>query len=159
MSKVCFIGHRDYCGDVEILKKVIEKEIEQGANFFTMGTHGNFDSSALIQCKKLREKYKCLEIQIVITSFNSIKKQLLYDDEWGKEYFTPYSDVETVMYEIEECYFKRRITESNKKMIDNCDTLICYVNANQKYGGSKIAMQYAHKKGLKVINLFNDNFE
>ena len=67
----------------------------------------------------------------------------------------PYSDVKTLMYEIEDIFFKRRITYSNKKMIDECDTLICYVDENFSNSGSKSIMKYAEKKGLNVINLFD----
>lgn len=85
--------------------------------------------------------------------FKKIEKQLLYDDEFGKEYETPFSDVSTTMYEIEEKHYKRQIIESNHQMIDNCDTLICYVNKKHNPSGAKLAMNYAKRKGLKIYNL------
>ena len=60
------------------------------------------------------------------------------------------------MFEIEETYFKRQITESNRKMIDICDTLICYVNKKHNHSGAKLAMNYAKRKGLKIINLYDE---
>lgn len=41
-------------------------------------------------------------------------------------------------------------------MIDKCDTLICYVDKKQKPSGAKTAMNYAKRKGLKIINLFKE---
>lgn len=49
---------------------------------------------------------------------------------------------------------KQRITASNKQMIDSCDSLICYVEPNAWKSGAKTTMNYAQKKGLKIINLY-----
>ncbi|HAJ77963.1 MAG TPA: hypothetical protein DCO89_02735 [Clostridiales bacterium] len=155
MSKhVCFIGHRDFVNENTELKDAIEKEILSGASCFTIGTHGKFDEYALYYCKELSKKYNDIEINVVITSLNQIKKQILYNDEWGIEYFTPYKDVKTIMYNIEEEHFKKRIIESNKKMIDNNDTLICYINPNKKSGGACATLKYAIKKNIKIINIY-----
>ena len=59
------------------------------------------------------------------------------------------------MYNVEKEHFKRKITESNKQMIDESDTLICYVNSTRTYGGAKTAYKYARKKGLAIVNLFD----
>lgn len=154
--KVCFIGHR-FVSYLEInkkLKEAILNEITLGCRYFTMGTHGNFDELALTSCREFKEKYKDIEIEVVITSFNKIKKQLISNDTFGKEYYTPYSDLKTIMYNIEETHFKRKIIESNKKMIDSCNTLICYVNPNKKNSGAKLILNYAKRKGLKIVNIF-----
>lgn len=143
----------------EKLKITIEKEIKNGCKYFTMGTYGEFDVLSLNICRELRKTYKDIKIEVVITSLKMIEKQLLYDDEFGKEYEIPYSDVSTIMYEIEEIHFKRKIIESNYKMIDNCDTLICYVNNKHNPSGAKHAMNYAKKNCLKIINLYNEQDE
>lgn len=158
MRKVCFIGHRKigYGPIRERLKVAIENEIKNGCEFFTMGTHGEFDVLALNICRELRNTYKDIEIEVVITSLKSIEKKLLYDDEFGKEYETPYSDVSTTMYAIEDVHFKRKITESNHQMIDKCDTLICYVDKKHNPSGATHAMNYAKRKGLKIINLYDE---
>lgn len=156
MEKICFIGHRRIgFGPIrERLKSAIEKKVKEGCRFFTMGTHGEFDELALSVCRELRKTYTDIKIEVVITSLKKIEKQLLYDDEFGKEYETPYSDVSTTMYEIEDSHYKRQIIESNHQMIDNCDTLICYVNKKHNPSGAKLAMNYAKRKGLEIINLY-----
>ena len=155
---VCFIGHRRIgFGPIrERLKSAIEKKVKEGYRFFIMGTHGEFDELALSVCRELRNTHKDIKIEVVITSLKKTEKQLLYDDEFGREYITPYSDVLTTMYEIEEAHYKRQIIESNHKMIDNCDTLICYVNTKQNPSGAKLAMNYAKRKGLEIINLYDE---
>ncbi len=60
------------------------------------------------------------------------------------------------MYEIENIHFKQKILVSNMKMIDECDTLICYVNNDNSKSGAKTIMKYAIRKGIKVINLYKE---
>ena len=165
MSKrVCFIGHREifYPQVSQRLTNAIQAEIDTGCREFTMGTHGQFDSMALGQCKSFRDKYKDIYIEVVLTSYHKIAKKLLYtfEDEYGdkEEIYSdaPYQDVNTIMYEIEELHFKKQITESNKQMIDRCDTMICYVDKKKYRSGAKKAMNYAKRKGLKIINLYEE---
>ena len=157
-KRICFIGHRniDYISAKEKLKEVVKNEIENGCKFFTMGTHGNFDVLALSVCRELRYTHRDIEIEVVITSLNKIKTIVEYDEYYGYEKYTPYSDVKTVMYDIEEEHFKRQITVSNQKMIDTCDTLIAYVDEKRPYSGAKTALNYAKKKGLKIKNIYNN---
>lgn len=149
--KAAFIGHRQVLAKnvYEKLAETIEEQIQNGCRSFTMGTHGEFDRLALSACRNLRRQYKDIEIEVVLISLYSIEKQ----DELD---ITPYSDVKTVMYEIEDTHFKRQITLSNRMMIDTCDTLICYVDKNAYRSGAKTAMRYAEKRGLKIINLYRE---
>ncbi len=147
--KTAFIGHRQvFAIDIyERLINAIENEIRNGCKIFTMGTHGEFDRLALRACRQLRNIYKDLEIEVVITSLHKVEKKSEFD-------IVPYADVNTVMYEIEDAYFKQKITLSNRQMIDTCDALICYVDTSSYRSGAKSAMRYAEKRGLKIINLY-----
>ena len=157
-KKTCFIGHRyiyNYTKIREKLYNIVEKEIKNGCKFFTMGTHGEFDEMALSVCRELRKIYTDIEIEVVITSFKTIEPIIDHDPIFGDEKYIPYSDVKTTMYDIEEEHYKRKIVVSNQQMIDNCDTLICYVNPTKTYGGAILAYKYAKKKGLQLVNLYN----
>ena len=149
--KTAFIGHRQIFAKTlpQRLIDAIKAEIKSGCFSFTMGTHGEFDRLALQSCRKLREEYPELQIEVVLTSLHTIQK----NDEWDS---TPYSDVSTVLYDIEEAHFKQRITLSNRKMIDTCDALICYVDEKAYHSGAKTAMRYAKRKGLRIINLYDE---
>ena len=158
-KKVCFIGHRHIYNYKEIREKlynIVEEEIKNGCKFFTMGTHGEFDEMALSVCRELRKIYTDIEIEVVITSFKTIEPIIDHDPIFGDEKYIPYSDVKTTMYDIEEEHYKRKIVVSNQQMIDNCDTLICYVNPTKTYGGAILAYKYAKKKGLQLVNLYED---
>ena len=162
-KKVCFIGHRYLwdSGIKERLTRAVQNEIDLGCKEYAMGTHGEFDVLALSVCRGLREIYSDLEIEVVLTSYHKIQNKLIgvFKDEYGEtemihQDYKILNDVKTTMYDIEDLHYKKRITESNKKMIDFCDTLICYVNTNKLNGGAKTAYNYAKKKGLKIINLY-----
>ena len=154
-KKVAFIGHRHI--SINSLKdrllKVVTEKIKEGYLIFTMGTHGDFDKLALQVCKELRQKYKNIKIEVVLTSLNLIKKYREVDN-FGVAVYTPYEDVDTIMYDIEEVYFKKRIIVSNQKMIDSCDTLICYVDLDKQISGAKRAFKYAKKVNKNIINLY-----
>jgi hypothetical protein len=149
--KTCFIGHRDII-QKDLYSKLltaIQNQVAKNCKIFTMGTHGNFDRLALSICKKLKTTNKNICIEVVITTPNFLTKDKDINEQ-------VYKDVETVMYEIEDIHFKQRIILSNKKMIDTCDTLICYIDPSIKKSGAKTALRYAEKHGLKIINLFEN---
>ena len=169
MSKrTVFIGHRQVFQEKakERLVKAIQDEIDDGCRIFAMGTHGQFDALALWKCKVFREKYSDIEIEVIITSYHKVANKLVdvITDEYGEKEFIydkniNYTDVKTKMYEIEDIHPKRQITESNKQMIDECDTLICYVDPKSYKSGAKTAMDYAKRKGKKIINTYDERDE
>ena len=150
-NKTAFIGHREVLSDKveERLKTAIEEQIANGCKSFTMGTHGEFDKMALRACRLARRAHTEIKIEVVLTSYHTVERKNEFD-------YIPYQDVETVLYGIEDEHYKRKITVSNKKMIDNCNTLICYVDKRISPSGAKTAMNYAKRKGLKIINLFRE---
>ncbi len=150
MRKTAFIGHRHiFAKDIsERLIKAIKEQIALGCNNFTMGTHGKFDELSLSVCRSLRNSYPKIEIDVVHTNLTEIARK-------ADGYFR-YWDVNNVIYEIETAHYKRRISESNKKMIEESDTLICYVDIKSVNSGAKTAMHYAEKRGLKIINLYRE---
>lgn len=169
MSKrTVFIGHRQVFQEKakERLVKAIQDEIDDGCRIFAMGTHGQFDALALWKCKVFREKYPDIEIEVIITSYHKVANKLVdvITDEYGEKEFIydkniNYTDVKTKMFEIEDIHPKRQITESNKQMIDECDTLICYVDPKSYKSGAKTAMNYAKRKSKKIINTYDERDE
>ncbi len=131
------------------LTDAIKAEIANGCFSFTMGTHGEFDRLALQSCRKLRNEYPELQIEVVLTNLHAIWK----GNKWDS---SPYSDVSTVLYDIEEAHYKQRIALSNRKMIDACAALICYVDETVCRSGAKTAMRYAKRKDLRIVNLFDE---
>lgn len=121
-----------------------------------METHGDFDKVALNVCKDLRNRYKDIVIEVVIIDLQQLKTIVKSDPILSIEKYIPYDDVETVIYDTEQCHYKAKIISSNKQMVDNCTSLICYVNENKFKSGAKLILKYAKSKGLKIINLFTN---
>lgn len=146
VRRTAFIGHRDFLPQdiAQRLRLAVEREIVLGCTNFTMGTHGNFDREALVVCKSLCATYPEIKIAVVVTNLAPIRPDRYSLNE----------NVETVMYEIEEMHYKRRIMASNRQMLDTCDTLICYVRPRSWRSGAAAVRRYAAKKGLKVVNLY-----
>ena len=149
MNKTTFSGHRILLQDgiEQKLKIAIENEIKSGCKNFIVGSHGEFDKTVLDVLLSLKNTYPEIQIEVVITNYNPKTQDEIIIKENPK--------YETVMFEIEDLHPKQRITASNKQMIDSCDTLICYVQPNAWKSGAKTAMNYAKKKGLKIINLYS----
>ena len=153
-KQCCFIGHRRIYDKslYNKLKNTIITQIQQGRKSFLMGNHGDFDAMALHCCEELKTIYHDLKFTVVISSLSELTTIILKDD-FGEYSLKKYDGIETIMYNIEKIHFKRKITESNKKMIDSCDTIICYVDNIIYNSGAMQALKYATKKGLKIINL------
>lgn len=151
MKTITFFGHRDLFGrDIENkLKEEIEKHIEKDTRFI-IGTHGNFDRLAFSVCKEFKKRYPNIKVTVVFTSLNLLQNPTsrFYEERYL------YEDVETMIYEIEGEHFKNQITTSNKKMIDDSDLVICYVDMKRYRSGAKRAVKYAIKTNKPVINLF-----
>ena len=149
--KTAFIGHetvftRNIC---ERLAVAVKNEIVCGCRTFTMGINGEFDKLALNVCKWIRINCKDLIIEVVITSSNILKKEKKFD-------CVPYIDVNTVMYDIKDAPHNKQFALMSKRMIDTCDTLICYVDTNANVGEVTEVLRYAEKQGLKIVNLYGE---
>lgn len=150
---VSLFGHRDLLGvNIEQrLETALEDLINLGANNFIIGTHGQFDILSLKICKKLKTKYVDIKINIALTSLNKL------NDEESKIYNNQiYKDVELFSYDIESIYFKNIITYTNKKIVENSDVILCYVNNNKINSGAKKSIDYAKKLNKKIINIYNE---
>lgn len=142
--KTAFIGHRNVFskGISHLLEGVIKEQIEKGCNSFIVGTYGAFDKLALDACRRLHKTYPDIQIEVAVPSSDTIEKDFVYDD------------VKTVTLDIKNYKNNLRQTMINRRIIDSCDTLICYMDPNSnESSATKIAVIYALKHGVHVINV------
>ena len=155
MKTVAFFGHRYILNERTIeerLIKTLKDVLPQGFERLLIGCHGNFDNIALLAGLNYRNKIdRNIKIEIVLTN-----RSFLNVDKYGnrKVDFYKNNGCDTVFYDIEEVYFKNRIIYSNKKMVDESDLVICYVDMNSYKSGAKKAINYATKQKKPIINLF-----
>ena len=111
---------------------------------FYIGRNGDFDTIAASIIKRARRE----------PDFgNSALSLVLPYPVKDIEYYEQYYDNITLPID-KKVHFKNAITARNKWMVDRCDLLIAYVEAD--HGGAYTAMQYAEKKGVPIKNLALD---
>ncbi len=139
--KISFFGHRNFVNDKSYENDIysIFDNIGKGEHIeILLGGYGNFDRFALGCVQKLKAHITNVSITHVIPYLNS-KNSEGYD---------------TVFYPaLENVPKKFAISYRNKKMVDESDIIIVYVNHG--FGGAYEAAKYAKRKQRKIINLAN----
>ena len=155
--QVCFIGHREIEKTEELvssLKNIVEMLINKGATTFLFGSKSSFDDLAWEIVTELKEQFPEIKRIYVRSAFQ-------YIDQFYEEYLRRF---------YEETYFPKRLekagkasyVERNYEMIDNAGYCIFYYDENyapteSRRSGTRIAYEYAKKKGKVIINLHKGN--
>ena len=160
----CFIGHRTIKNKETIEKRLIEKVttlIKEGVDTFYFGSRSRFDDLAWEVVSKLKEEYQEIKRIYVRSSYAYI------DDSYKNYLLESYED--TYMPDGIENAGAASYVERNQAMINSSDVCVFYYDENylparrkqsrralseyQPKSGTKIAFDYATKKGKKIINI------
>ena len=149
----CFFGHRTINETEELkskLKEIIEKLIiEKRVDTFLFGSKSRFNSLCLELVTEIKEKYPHIKRIYVRAEYPDINEQ-----------YTNY-----LLESYEDTYYPEHIrssgraayVERNYEMIDKSHYCIVYYdeqNAPTTHkSGTKIALDYARKKGKQIINI------
>jgi uncharacterized phage-like protein YoqJ len=127
---------------LEMLNEVISKEDK---NTFYLGGYGDFDNIAAEVCREIKSEYKNAETVFVTPYFNELQQKKIKELEKMHLYDSSiYPPIENVPLHL-------AIIKRNEWMAENADLVIVYVKYS--HGGAYRAMNYAVRKGKKVINL------
>ena len=143
MSTCTFCGHHDTPDNIRpMLVAAIEKLIvENEADTFYIGTHGNYDKMALSVLRETKKKYPQVNYYVL----------LAYLPE-KKEEYPLYADNETVFPDGLENHPRRfAISYRNKWMVEQSKYLIAYVKHN--FGGAAKTLVLAKKRQLNIIEI------
>lgn len=155
MKSITFFGHRQIYNDViirERLENTLKSVISKGFSRLIVGSHGDFDKLALsVGLNYKKSINKEIQINVVLTNLSSLNR-----GKYGYSQADIINDMgcEPIFYDVEEEYYKKKITVCNKKMVDDSDLIICYVDMEKYNSGAKKAVKYALKQNKWVINLF-----
>ena len=163
--RVCFIGHRKIDKSEELissLRETIVALISKGATTFLFGSRSKFDDLCWEEVTELRAQFPFIKRVYVRSAYQYISK--IYE-EYLLEFY-------------EETYFPAKLenagrasyVERNQEMINISDFCVFYYNteykpplrkqsrsalsAYQPKSGTKLAYEYALKKGKEIINLY-----
>lgn len=141
---VSFFGHANTTSSTYPLleQTIIELSKHNDDISFLVGTHGAFDRMAQTALKSATEQYSHIKAHIVLAYYDPT----VIKDDW-EQYKLP-----TIYPEgIEKAPKRFAIDFRNKYMINECNTIICYISHD--WGGAAKYVKIAEKKHKKIINL------
>ena len=144
--RICFFGHREFYRTPQIeeeLSLILRQITGKSDCEFFFGGYSGFDDLA----------YRCVNS---ISSPNKIKKLFVtpyITEDYQKNVLTykKYMYDGIIYPEIERTPYRYAISARNKWIIDNCDSVICYIN--HSYGGAFAAVKRAKNSKKTIINL------
>lgn len=148
----CFTGHRKLPEEKlpqlrDALFKVIIRLASQGVTRFACGGALGFDTLAAQMVLVAKETFPQIQLILVLPC----KTQ---DKYWSKEDREIYRQILTradkVIF-VSETYIQGCMQKRNRLLVE--DGSVCVSYCTQKQGGTVYTLNYARRKGLKVINL------
>jgi len=148
----CFTGHRKLSKTERIklkfkIKKAVISLISTGYQYFGVGGALGFDTLAEKVIIKLKKHYPQIRLILVIPfPFQS--------ERWSRKDKKTYEKIKASADKtvcISERYTDNCYQLRNRHLIDCSSICICYLK--NKKSGTQSTVNYAHQKGLKVINL------
>lgn len=140
---VCFAGHRDewrILGIEDKLLKVLEDLISKGYNVFYDGGYGAFDNLCVNLILQLKHKYRNIKLIKVLTYYHHNKEKYDLPDFYDG----------SILPDIEEEFYKQKITKRNEWIVDNSDLLVCHIEQTYKSGAYR-TVRYAQKQHKPII--------
>lgn len=146
MTKTCFMfGHRDTPQEIqpEIEAAVEKLYLEQNVRYFYVGGYGDFDRMASAAVRAVKNGYSDITLSLVLP-YHPAERPIKIPEGFDGSFYPSLGNVPN----------RYAIVRANRYMVENCDTIICYV---KNVGNSKKLLEYARKqeakKGTYVNNL------
>ena len=137
---ITFCGHSKLIEQNTIrahLTRELRTLLEHGNHKFYLGGYGDFDLLAAKALYELKQEYSETESILILPYLDRKVDASLYDS-------TIYPPLETVPK-------RYAISRRNKWMVEQADMVITCVDHD--WGGASKTLEYAVKKGLRIINL------
>lgn len=148
--KICaFTGHRNLNSgsfDINLLDRVILDLIKTGTEKFICGMALGFDLTAAQSVLYYKKDYG-IKLTACVPCANQNEKF----SENNKSLYNSVLEKCDEVITLHSEYVKGCMQERDRYMVDNCDVLVCYLRKD--YGGTFYTVNYAKKKGKKIINL------
>lgn len=141
-------GHRNLKNDIskKKLKEVFIEQIKLGVDTFLIGMAVGFDMLCFQALEELRKKHKITLIACVPCR----GQHKNFSEKDKKEYIRQVNSADYYKLICEE-YTSYCMLKRNRFMVDNANTLVCYLRENS--GGTFYTVNYAKEKGVKIIEV------
>lgn len=148
----CFTGHRSLSHEEKLkavvrLRKIIAEQIKAGVVFYGAGGARGFDTLAAQIVLDMKKEYPQLRLILVPPCEGQTRG-------WRSEDIAVYEDIkrrsDKVVYVSRE-YTPDCMHRRNRHLVDHSGTCICYLTRST--GGTAYTVDYARKKGLRIINM------
>ena len=148
----CFTGHRDIPptdraaleGNLDlILRRLIRGE---GVKYFGAGGALGFDTLAARKVLSLKKEFPDVRLILVLPCGDQTSR-------WRPEDVGTYQAVKSRADKVvclSERYYDGCMLSRNRHLVDSSAWCVCYQTKNS--GGTAYTVDYAHKKGLTVLN-------
>lgn len=148
----CFTGHRDI--DTDNINKIenklnilIQKLVDKGIHtYYTGGAYG-FDEIAALAVLNAKKANPQIKLILVIPC----KDQTKY---WQKSSIEKYNWIKnnaSNVIVLSQNYYRGCMQLRNRYLVNHSDICVCYLKKDN--GGTAYTVNYAKKKGIKIINL------
>ena len=148
----CFTGHRKIpSNDIPKIKKELIKTlsecIENGYRYFGAGGALGFDTLAAQIVLELKGKYPDIKLILVLPCPNQTRG---WSEADVAEYERIKTEADKVVYTSDH-YFRGCMQKRNRHLVNNSSLCICYLT--KPSGGTAYTVEYAIKKGIKIISI------
>jgi uncharacterized phage-like protein YoqJ len=137
------------------LKEEIEKSIEMGYDTFIIGACYGFD---LLAAEIILKKQQIISVDISnkihLIAAVPFQGQAVNFSQSDQDLYYKVLDQCDEVVTLNPSYRRGCYSERNRWMVDHASHLICYFNG--KPSGTGNTVKYAKKKGLSIVNLYND---
>lgn len=148
----CFTGHRtipEWQRDsISVaLRVAIRSLIQNGYQYFGTGGALGFDTMAAQMVLSLKTEFPSIKLILVLPCKNQTDK---WEEKNRAIYEKIKSQADKVVY-ITDHYTPDCMMRRNRHLVDHSSVCVSYLT--QKRGGTAYTVDYAHHKGVRVINL------
>ncbi len=124
------------------LNSAIRQAIADGFESFLVGMADGFDTYATLEVLSIKKEYPHLKLIAVVPFENATTKN---------ETYTFIINNSNEVITLDDSYNRGAYLVRNEYLVNNSARLICYYDGLG--GGTEYTVDYAHKKGIEVINL------
>jgi len=152
---VCFTGHRELGNEAEVrrLRELLAGEVERltaaGATTFRAGGALGFDTEAAIAVLRQKKKTPRIRLELLLPCRDQCAHWAPRDIELYEK-IRAHADSYTY---LSEHYYRGVMQVRNRALVDGADACVAFLRADA-HGGTAYTVDYATKKGVPVINLF-----